>query len=87
MLDFKANTYTWNACPDRYQWVVVVVVIYFQQISNAHILTKYNACNIIRWWLSGKCKAHIADNQLKGVYRQFSVIRTYETYVIDKNRA
>ena len=35
----------------------------FQQIYNAHNLTKHNAWNIIRWWLSGECKAHLADNQ------------------------
>ena len=34
-----------------------------QQIYNAHISTKHNACNIICWWLSGKCKAYLADNQ------------------------
>ena len=34
----------------------------FQQIYNAHNLTKHNAWNIIRWWLSGECKAHLADN-------------------------
>ena len=36
----------------------------FQQIYNAYILTNDYTCNIIRWWLSGKCKAHLADNQL-----------------------
>ena len=35
----------------------------FQEIYNAHILTKHNTCNIIRWWLSEKCKAHLPDNQ------------------------
>ena len=29
------------------------------------MLTKHNACNIIRWWLSGECKAHLADNQYR----------------------
>ena len=38
----------------------------FQQIYNAHLLTKHNICNIIHWWLSGKCKAHLADNQYPG---------------------
>ena len=35
----------------------------FQQIYNAHILTNHYTCNIIRWWLSEKCKDHLADNQ------------------------
>ena len=43
-----------------YQIIVVVVVVV---VYNAHILTEHNACNIIRWWLSGKCKAHLADNR------------------------
>ena len=43
--------------------VVVALVFFFQQIYNAHILTKHNTCRIIRWWLSGRCKAHLDDNQ------------------------
>ena len=41
----------------------------FQQIYNAHNLTKHNAWNIIRWWLSGECKAHLADNQTEKIER------------------
>ena len=43
------------------------IFFYFQQIYNAHNLNKHNAWNIIRWWLSGECKAHLADNQTEKI--------------------
>ena len=69
---------------------LVVVILFSKQIYNAHILTNHYTCNIIRWWLSGKCKAHLADNSKtisdsKDSCHHLPLIRhCSETFVLDR---
>ena len=56
----------------------------FQQIYNAHILYKHNTCNIMLWWLSVRCKAHLADNKSNAKSQAFCHFSSPALYVQER---
>ena len=58
--------------------------IIFQQIYNVHILYKQNTCNIIRRWLSVRCKANLAENQSNAKSQAFCHFSSPALYVQER---